>query len=116
MLNLRHSVDAQRWYRVELPPQECVRNGKADRLQKAFEVMFITNERPTGAASFEWFDERLETNVFYFSPVAAALMRPLIEEVGGVECAPPLASHWLVFLNGDEQVLEGLQCVTGDRT
>jgi len=45
--------------------------------------MFITNERPTGAASFEWFDERLETNIFYFSPVAAALMRPLIEEVGG---------------------------------
>ena len=108
-------MSVQPWYRVELSPEECVKNGKADQLQRAFEVMFVSMHQPAGAALFEWFDERLETNVFYFSPEAAFLLRTLIGHLGGVECAPPLASHWLLFLSGDERVSEGLDRLVGDR-
>ena len=108
-------MKGQSWYRVELSPAECVENGKADQLQKAFEVMFVSMLQPGGAALFEWFDDRLETNVFYFSPEAAFLLRPLIGHLGGMACAPPLASHRLVFLSGDERVTEGLELGVGDR-
>ena len=108
-------MKVQRWYRVNLPPEECVKNGKADQLQRAFQVMFVTMRQPEGAALFEWFDERLETNVFYFSPEAAFLLRTQIGQLGGVECAPPLASHRLVFVSGDEWVSEGLERSARDR-
>jgi hypothetical protein len=78
-------MKGQSWYRVELSPAECVENGKADQLQKAFEVMFVSMLQPGGAALFEWFDDRLETNVFYFSPEAAFLLRPLIGHLGGMD-------------------------------
>ena len=108
-------MKVQPWYRVDLPPEECVKNGKADQLQKAFEVMFVGMRQPSGAALFEWFDERLETNVFYFSPEAASLLRSLIGQLGGVECAPPVASHRLVLVSGDGWVSEGLERSVGDR-
>lgn len=108
-------MKVQPWYRVELPPEECVKNGKADQIQRAFQVMFVTMRQPEGAALFEWFDYRLETNVFYFSPEAAFLLRTLIAQFGGEECAPPLASHQLVFVSGDEWVSEGLERSVGDR-
>jgi hypothetical protein len=50
-----------------MPLDECCWNGKADQLQKAFEVMFITSQRKD-AAILEWHDEKFETNSFYFSP------------------------------------------------
>ena len=108
-------MSVQAWYRVELSPEECVKNGKADQLQRAFDVMFVSMRQPVGAALFEWFDERLETNVFYFSPEAAILLRGLIGQFGGVECAPPLPSHWLLFLAGDDRVSGGLERLAGDR-
>ena len=90
----------QSWYRVDLPIEECRRNGKADQLQKAFEVMFVTSESPRDAALFELHDEKFETNSFYFSPTASVLVQTLIERMGGVECAPPICSDRLVLLVG----------------
>ena len=88
------------WYRVDLPLSECCRSGKADQLQKAFEVMFIARGQPRNAALFELHDENFETNGFYFSPVAATLVNNLIEHFGGVECSPPILSDRLVLLVG----------------
>lgn len=99
----------QTWYRVDLPLEECRRNGKADQLQKAFEVMFITSKRPKDAALFEWHDEKFETNCFYFSPSACRLMRALIEQWGGVECQPPICSDRLVLLVGHPCAYEVLR-------
>ena len=96
------------WYRVDIPPSECCRNGKADQLQAAFEVMFLTRHSPREAALFEWHDEMLQTNVFFFSPAAAELVRTLIEQFGGIECAPPILSERLVLLVGQPSVRETL--------
>jgi hypothetical protein len=93
------------WYRVDIPLDECGRNGKGDHLQKAFEVMFITSQKPSNAALFEWHDETLQTNVFFFSPRAAALISSLIEQAGGIECGPPIVSDRLVLLVGDPGVI-----------
>ena len=99
----------QTWYRVDLPLQECCRNGNADQLQKAFEVMFITSQSPKDAALFEWHDDRFETNSFYFSPSASQLVKTLIERMGGVECAPPIFSDRLVLLVGHPAAYEVLR-------
>ena len=61
--------------------------------------MFITSQSPKDAVLFEWHDEKLETNSFYFSPSACRLMQTLIEHFRGVECAAPLLSDRLVLLN-----------------
>jgi len=99
----------QTWYRVDLPLAECCRNGQADQLQKAFEVMFIARGQPKDAALFELHGESFETNSFYFSPQAATLVHNLIEHFGGVECAPPALSDRLVLLIGHPEHLEVLQ-------
>jgi hypothetical protein len=96
------------WYRVDLPLCECSRNGKADQLQKAFEGMFITSQKPRDAALFEWHDETLQTNVFFFSPAGAGLIRPLLEEAGAIECGPPILSDRLVLLVGHAGARETL--------
>src|SRR5689334_4857149 len=96
-------------YRVDLPVEECCLNGKADQLQKAFEVMFITSQSPKDAALFEWHDEKFETNSFYFSPSACRLMQTLIEDFGGVECAAPVLSDRLVLLVGHAAAYEVLR-------
>ena len=97
------------WYRVDVPLQDCSRNGTADQLQKAFEVMFVTSESPKDAALFEWHDENFETNRFYFSPSASRLLQDVIERLGGVECAPPAFSDRLVLLVGHPSACEVLQ-------
>lgn len=99
----------QTWYRVDLPLAECCRNGRADQLQKAFEVMFIARGQPRDAALFELHDENFETNSFYFSPLATTLVNNLIEHFGGVECAPPAVSDRLVLLVGHPGNYEVLQ-------
>jgi hypothetical protein len=96
------------WYRVDIPPSECCRNGKADQLQAAFEVMFLTRRGPKDAALFEWHDESLQTNVFYFSPEGAAMVKALIERFGGIECRPPVLSDRLMLLVGHPSVRETL--------
>ncbi len=98
----------QSWYRVDLPLEESRRNGKADQLQKAFEVMFMTSQSPRDAALFEWHDDKFETNCFYFSPSASKLVITLIEWMGGVECAPPTCSDRLVLLVGHPSAYEVL--------
>lgn len=100
------------WYRVDIPPSECCRNGKADQLQAAFELMFLTRHRPIDAALFEWHDEMLQTNVFFFSPAAAELVKTLIEQFGGIECAPPALSERLLLLVGHPSVRETLPRIT----
>src|SRR5215831_10775833 len=97
------------WYRVDIPPSECCRNGKADQLQKAFEATFIARRNPREAALFEWHDETLQTNVFFFSPEGAAMVQILVERFGGIECRPPLLSDRLVLLAGDGKVREKLE-------
>ena len=99
----------QTWYRVDLPLEECCRNGKADQLQKAFEVMFIARGQPKHAALFELHDDKFETNGFYFSPLAATLVGNLIEHFSGVECAPPAVSDRLVLLVGHSAAYEVLR-------
>ncbi len=96
------------WYRVDIPPSECCRDGKADQLQAAFEVMFLTRRSPKEAALFEWHDESLQTNVFFFSPEAGAMVKTLIERFGGIECRPPVLSERLVLLVGHPRVRETL--------
>ena len=96
------------WYRVDLPLYECRRNGKADQLQKAFEVMFLTNQKPQDAALFEWHDEIVQNNVFFFSPAGASLIRSLLKGVGAVECGPPILSDRLVLLVGHAGARETL--------
>ena len=96
------------WYRVDLPICECGRDGKADQLQKAFEVMFITSQKPRNAALFEWHDETLQTDVFFFSPVGAELIGALLHEAGAIECGPPILSDRLVLLVGHVGVRERL--------
>jgi Flp pilus assembly pilin Flp len=102
----------QSWYRVDLPLSECCRNGKADQLQKAFEVIFTTSQRPREAALFEWHDEKLQTNVFYFTPAAAGLVKTLIKHLGGTECAPPTLSDRLVLIVGHPGAREALESRT----
>jgi hypothetical protein len=97
-----------KWYRVDLPLAECCQNGKADQLQKAFEVMFIARGQPRDAALLELHDENFEMNGFYFSPQAATLVNNLIEHFGGVECAPPIVSERLVRLVGRPDICEVL--------
>jgi len=109
-------MDDRRWYRLELSPEDCVKDGKADQLQKAFEVMYISMHKPASAALFEWFDERAERNILYLSPLAAALVYPLIEHTGAVECTPPLTCDRLVLLAGDLRAAAGLERGVGDRT
>ena len=99
----------QSWYRVDLPLEECRRNGKADQLQKAFKVMFTTSKSPRDAALFELHDEKFETNSFYFSPSASLVVQTLIERMGGVECAPPICSDRLVLLVGHPSTYEVLR-------
>jgi hypothetical protein len=70
--------------------------------------MFITSQKPVDAALFEWHDETLRTNVFFFSPAGAALIRSLLEEVGAVECGPPILSDRLVRLVGRAGATEKL--------
>ena len=100
------------WYRVDIPPSECCRNGKADQLQAAFELMFITRRSPRDVALFEWHDETLQTNVFFSSPAAAELVKTLIERFGGIGCAPPVLSDRLVLLVGHPSVGETLPGMT----
>ena len=97
------------WYRVDFPLSECCRNGKADQMQKAFEVMFVTSQRPRGAALFEWHDEAFERNCFYFSPEAVTLIPTLLEPLGAKVCNPPVLTERLVLLVGDEDVEKNLQ-------
>ena len=97
---------------MDIPPSECCRNGKADQLQAAFEVMFLARHSPREAALFEWHDETLQTNVFFFSPAAAELVKTLIEQFGGIECAPPVLSEWLVLLVGHPTVRKTLPGIT----
>ena len=96
------------WYRVDIPPSECCRDGKADLLQAAFEVTFLTGRSPKDAALFEWHDELLQTNVFFFSPEAATMVETLIERFGGIECSPPVLSERLVLLVGHPSMRETL--------
>ena len=100
------------WYRVDIPPSECCRNGKADQLQAAFEVIFLTRQSPREAALFEWHDETLQTNVFFFSPAAAELVKTLIEQFGGIECAPPALSERLVLVVGHPSARKALPGIT----
>jgi hypothetical protein len=97
------------WYRVDFPTSECCRHGKADLMQKAFEVMFITRRRPAGAALFESHDEKLETNSFYFSPEAVDLVHTLLEPAGAIPCEAPAMTERLVFLVGDPEVQKSLR-------
>jgi hypothetical protein len=97
------------WYRVDFSLRECCRNGKADQMQKAFEVMFLTRLKPAGAALFELHDEELDTNSFFFSPEAVTLIPTLLEPLGAVVSEPPLVTERLVLLVGDEDVLTNLQ-------
>ena len=96
------------WYRVDTPPSECCRDGKADQLQAAFEVMFLNRRSPKDAALFEWHDESLQTNVFFFSPEGAAMVKILIERFGGIEFRPPVLSERLVLLVGHPSVRKTL--------
>jgi hypothetical protein len=96
------------WYRVDIPPIQCCRDGKADQLQTAFEAMFLTRRSPRDAALFEWYDESLQTNVFFFSPEAAAMVKTLIERFGRIEWRPPVLSERLVLLVGHPSVRETL--------
>jgi hypothetical protein len=96
------------WYRVDIPPSQCCRDGKADQLQAAFEVMFLARHSPRDAALFEWHDDMLQTNVFFFSPEGAAMVEALIERFGGIECSPPALSERLVLLVGHPSVRETL--------
>lgn len=98
----------QDWYKVELPLKECGLGGKADQLQKAFEVMFLTRYSPMDAALFELHDDKLESNTFYFSPAAFALVSVLIERFGGQVCDPPSLSDRLVLLVGHPGAREAL--------
>jgi len=93
---------------VDILPSERCRDGKADLLQAAFEVTFITRRSPKDAALFEWHDESLQTNAFFFSPEAAAMIKTLIERFGGIECRPPVLSEGLVLLVGHPSVRETL--------
>jgi hypothetical protein len=92
------------WYRVNIPPIQCFRDGKADQL----EVMFLTRRSPNDAALFESHDESLRTNVFFFSPEAAAMVKTLIERFGRIECRPSVLSDRLVLLVGRPSVRETL--------
>src|SRR5438445_11059063 len=89
----------QTWYRIDLPLEDCRRNGKADQLQKAFEGMFLASQRPRDAALFEWHDEKFESNCFYFSPSACRVMQTLIEQSGessvSLQCAQIASFSWL---------------------
>jgi hypothetical protein len=96
------------WYRVDIPPSDCCRDGKADQLQAAFEVIFLARRSPRDAALFEWHDESLQTNVFFLSPEAGAMVKTLIERFGGIECSPPVLSERLVLLVGHPSVRETL--------
>ena len=89
-------------------PSECCRDGKADLLQAAFEFTFLTRRSSRDAALFEWHDESLQTNVFFFSPEAAAMVKTLIERFGGIECSPPVLSERLMLLVGHPSVRETL--------
>ena len=75
------------WYRVDFPLSECCRNGKADHLQKAFDVMYITRNKPPGAALLERHDEKFEANSFFFSPEAVTLIPNLLETCGATVSA-----------------------------
>jgi hypothetical protein len=97
------------WYRVDFPLHECCRNGKPDQLQKAFEVMYATSHKPSGAALFERHDDKFEINSFYFSPEAVTLISPLLESLGATVSEPPRLSERLVLLVGDEDVQTNLR-------
>jgi hypothetical protein len=97
------------WYRLDLPLAECCRNGKADQLQNAFQAIFITSGRPKDAALFKLHDDSCETNSFYVSPSGVALVKNLIDNLGGVESAAPALSERLVLLVGHASFRESLQ-------
>jgi hypothetical protein len=97
------------WYRVDFPLRECCRNGKPDHLQKAFEVMYLTSQKPPGAALFERHDDRCEINSFYLSPEAVTLISTLLESLGASVCDPPRLTERLVLLVGDEDVQTNLR-------
>ena len=97
------------WYQVDFPLSECRLHGKADHLQKAFEVMYITSRKPPGAALFERHDERLETNSFFFSPEAVTLIPTLLEPHEAMPCEPPIVTERLVLLVGDKDVEANLR-------
>jgi hypothetical protein len=97
------------WYQVDFPLSECRLYGRADHLQKAFEVMYITCRKPSGAALFEWHDEKFETNSFFFSPEAVILIPTLLEPHGAMPCKPPMVTERLVLLVGDKDVEKNLR-------
>jgi hypothetical protein len=97
------------WYGVDFPPSASCFGGEADQLQKAFEVMFVTNCKPQGAALFEWHDERLEGNTFFLSPEAVTLVPSLLEHLGAKVCDSPVPTDRLVLLVGDADVEKNLR-------
>jgi len=93
---------------VDFPLSEGCLNGKADHLQKAFEVMYFAKHKPSNAALFERHDEAFETNSFYFSPEAITLISTLVEPFGAVVCEPPKLTERFVLLVGDEEMQKNL--------
>lgn len=99
------------WYKVTMPLSECGLSGRGKELQDAFEKSFMAYKAPRDAAMFSQRDDAFENNHYYFSPGAAKLICPLIERMGGVQCAPPQNKEMpslLILLVGHADARESL--------
>lgn len=76
------------WYRIVLTDSEY-EGGEAGILQRAFEEIFFASNGPSGMALYgQWADERRHYQV-YFTPVAAARAKVLIDAYSGHPCDAP---------------------------
>jgi len=78
------------WYKVTLSDADIAASRHAE-LQNTFEVIFMANGGPKGAAMFVDLDST-QGHDFYFPPSAAKIARVLIQSFAGIQCPPPSLS------------------------
>lgn len=93
------------WNKVVLTSEQIEKQRALEKLEKAFEKLFIAADGPDDMALFsdnEYQDGKIG---IYFTPGCNPHCAGLIGEYGGEECEPPALSQVFV-LDGNDDALE----------
>lgn len=79
-------VDGGKWLSVRISRTD---HGRVTRIQDAFEVVFTGRGFPANAAMYQRREDTLTHAVLYFSPGAADIFAPELEDLNAVLCEQP---------------------------
>jgi hypothetical protein len=94
----RENVIAMDWYTT---------TRKDSIIEEEFLVAWIAQGGPKNAAVFVVRDQPNRAMIYYLTPAAAALMADRLEAYGAVACPKP-DSQAIRFLQGDQNITEGV--------